>query len=114
MKTTNYLIMLLAVGVLAWAGCSKSDKTAAPAHVAGRVDLSQLQLQFPNPTPEVMASLQKIRLACRYRTFDNVQAELDKLAKLPNLTDPQKKAIADVGDQIKAAMNAAPAEKPPQ
>jgi hypothetical protein len=68
-----------------------------------------LQAQFPNPAPEVTAGLQKIRFACRYRNFDNAQAELDKLAQLPNLTEPQKKALGEVGEQLKAAINAPPA-----
>ena len=115
MKTTNYLIiMILAVGVLALAGCSKSDKQTAQPRVAGRVDLSQMQQQFPTPTPEVTGCIDKIRFACRYRTFDTAQAELDKLAKLPDLTEPQKKAIAEVGDQLKAAIAQSGADKPAQ
>jgi len=113
MKATNYLIMILTVGVLALAGCGKSDKQATPARVPGRLDLSQLQLQFPNPAPEVSTSLNKIRFAARYRTFDTALVELDKLSQLPNLTDQQKKAVDDVVEQVKAAINAVPA-KPAQ
>jgi hypothetical protein len=109
MKTNNYLIIILTVGVLALAGCGKSDKQATTARVPGRVDLSQLQLQFPNPAPEVSASLNKIRFSLRYRTFDTAGVELDKLAHLPNLTDQQKKAVDDVIEQVKAAINAVPA-----
>ena len=65
-----------------------------------------MQQQFPNPTPEVAACLDKIRFACRYRTFDTAQAELDKLAQLPNLTEPQKKAVDEVVEQVKAAIKA--------
>ena len=97
--------MILMVGVLVLAGCSKSDK-GPPPRQPGRVDLSQLQQQFPNPAPEVSASLDKIRFACRYRTFDTAQPELDKLAQLPNLTEPQKKAVEDVAEQIKTAITA--------
>ena len=98
-------VMPRPVGVLALAGCSKSDKKATPARVPGMVDLTQMQEQFPNSTPEVTASLQKIRMACRYRTFDTAQAELDKLAKLPDLTDPQKKAVEEVIEQVKTAIS---------
>ena len=100
--------MMLTVGVLALVGCSKSDKAATPTRIPGRVDLSQLQQQFPNPTPEVSTCLNKLRLDCRYRTFDAAQAELDKLAQFPNLTEPQKKAIAEVTEQIKASINMGP------
>ena len=105
MKATKYLLMILVVGVLALAGCSKSDK-GPPPRQPGRIDLSQLQQQFGNPAPEVAASLEKARFACRYRTFETAQPELDKLAQLPNLTEPQKKALEDVGEQIKTAVKA--------
>ena len=98
--------MILTVGVFALVGCGKSDKQDTPARVPGRVDLSQMQEQFPNPTPEVSACLDKIRFTCRYRTFDAAQAELDKLAAMPNLTEPQKKAVDEVIEQVKAAIDA--------
>jgi len=106
MKTTKYLLMILAVGVFALVGCSKSDKQDKTARVPGRVDLSQMQEQFPSPTPEIAACLDKIRFNCRYRTFDAAQAELDKLVAMPNLTEPQKKAVNEVIEQVKAAVAA--------
>ena len=106
MKTTKYLLIILTVGVLALVGCGKSDKQDKMARVPGRVDLSQMQEQFPNPAPEVSACLDKIRFNCRYRTFDAAQAELDKLAAMPNLTEPQKKAVNEVIEQVKAAVAA--------
>ena len=105
MKATKYLLMILTVGVLTLAGCGKSDK-GPPPRQSGRVDITQLQEQFPNPTPEVAASIEKVRFACRYRTFDSAQAELDKLAQLPNITEPQKKALDEVVEQIKTAIKA--------
>ena len=105
--------MILTVGVLALVGCGKSDKRDKAARVPGRVDLSQMQAQFPNPAPEVSACLDKVRFACRYRTFDTAQVELDKLAQMPDLTEPQKKAVNEVVEQIKAAI-AAGAGRPTQ
>ena len=46
MKATKDLLRILTVGLLALAGCSKSDK-GPPPREPGRVDLSQLQQQFP-------------------------------------------------------------------
>jgi hypothetical protein len=105
MKATKYLLMILTVGVLALAGCSKSDK-GPPAREPGRVDFTQLQQQFPNPTPEVAACIEKVRFACRYRTFDTAQAELEKFAQTANLTEPQKKAVDEVVEQVKTAIKA--------
>jgi uncharacterized lipoprotein len=110
MKATNYLIIILAVGVLALAGCGKSNEPKPGARRPGVVDLSALQLAFPNPAPEVSSSLDKLRFSLRYRTFDAAVVELDKLSNLPNLTEPQKKAVADVIEQVKAAINAVPAQ----
>ena len=113
MKMTNCLLLILAVSVLALAGCGKSSESKKPARRPGVVDLSDLQLAFPNPAPEVSMSLTKLRMATRYRDFAGAQVELDKLAKLPDLNDQQKKAVDDVVEQVKA-ISAASAAKPPQ
>ena len=41
-----------------------------------------------------------------YRTFETAQAELDKLAQMPDLTAPQKKALDEAIEQVKAAISA--------
>ena len=110
---TNYLLVAIAIGVLALVGCSKSNEQKPGAHPPGVIDLSNLQQQFPNPTPEVTSSLSKIRFANRYRTFDTGLAELDKLSQMPGITDQQKKAIDELAAQFKAAASAAP-PKPTQ
>ncbi len=110
MKMTQYLLIVLMAGALAVAGCGKSGKQAPAAaqHTPGVVDISALQQAFPDPTPEVQGIIGKIRFNNRYKFFDKTAAELDKLTALPNLTDPQKKAIADVVEQVKAAIQASP------
>ena len=109
MKNTNYLLIILTAGVLALAGCGKSNEQPAPPPPAGMIDFGALQRAFPNPTPEVAASLQKLRFTARYRQFDAAMVELDKLAQLPNLTDEQKKAVNDAIEQIKKTVSAMPA-----
>jgi hypothetical protein len=112
MKTRHYVIIALAAGLLAVSGCGKSGEPKRGPLPPGAVDLSPLQQAFPNPPPEVTTSLDKLRFAVRYRTFDAALPELDKLSHLPNLTDPQKKAINDVTEEVKAAMK--PPATPPQ
>jgi hypothetical protein len=109
MKMIHYLLIVLMAGVLAVAGCGKSSKQTKAARQPGVVDLSELMQAFPDATPEVKGSLDKIRFATRYGQHENSLVELDKLNSLPNLTDPQKKAIADVIEQVKAAIAARPA-----
>src|ERR1035438_600306 len=104
MRILNYPLMILMAGVLAQAGCGKSGKAAAPTHPPGTVDFSDLQKAFPAPTPEISSSLDKARFSARYRQYDIVLVELDKLTHIPNLTDPQKKAIDDEIEQVKQAI----------
>lgn len=112
MKTTNYLFVILMAALFALAGCGKSGNPQPPA-AATLMDISKLQQAFPSPTPEVQTSLDKFRLAMRYRQFDIALAELDKLANTAGITDEQKKAVTDKIDQVKQAVSAATA-KPSQ
>jgi hypothetical protein len=104
MKMLNYLLVILIAGMLASAGCGKSSKPAGPVRTPGVVDISDVQLAFPAPPPEVASSLDKMRFSLRYRQFDVALVELDKLAHLPNLTEPQKKAIDEAIEQVKQAI----------
>jgi hypothetical protein len=109
MKLTSYLVVALVAGLLAVAGCGKSNTPKPGTPIPGAVDVTALQQAFPKPPPEVLAAVDKLRFAIRYRKFDAAFPELEKLSRLPNLTDQQKKAIDDVIGQVKAAMAAAPA-----
>jgi len=94
-------------GVLALAGCGKpADK--APPRQPGVVDLAGLQQAFPTPTAEVQAGLDRLRFATRYSQFEKELVELDKLLALPDLTEPQKKAVNDVIEQVKEAIKLHP------
>ena len=97
-------------GTLALAGCGKSSKETAAPRQPGVVDLGPLQNAFPDPSPDVKASLDKLRFAARYGQLEAELVELDKLIGIPNLTDPQKKVINDIIEQVKAAIQARPAE----
>jgi hypothetical protein len=108
MKATHYLLIVVMAGVLALVGCGKSTPKAPPRQ-PGVVDLTDLQQAFPTPTPDAKTSLDKLRFSARYGRFEAALVELDKLAGLPDLTDPQKKAINEVIEQVKTAINMRPA-----
>jgi hypothetical protein len=112
-KMTNCLPILLLAGVFALAGCGKSSKPQ-PSADAAVMDMRQLQQAFPSPSNEVQSSLDKVRMAIRYRQVEVVLAELDKLANNASLTEPQKKAVNDKIEQVKQAISAAAAAKPAQ
>jgi hypothetical protein len=105
MRVSNYLLMSLTVGVLTLVGCGKAGDQAPPA-AAGAIDLAALQQAFTSAGPEVQSSFDKIRFAVRYRQLPLALAELDKLARMPGLTDAQKKAVNDLTEQVKQTMNA--------
>ena len=108
MKMTKCTLMLLLAGLLALAGCSKSNAPQAPAHPPGTIDVGKLSQAFPAPSPEVQGSLGRLRFCARYHAYQSALVELNKLAQAPGLTEPQKQAINDVIAQVKAATNATP------
>ena len=106
MKMINYLLVILTAGILALTGCGKEK---APPLPPGVVDFGPLQAAFPTPSPEIMTSLQKIRMSARYRQFDAAAAELEALKQAPDLNDAQKKAVADAIEKVKVASTQVPA-----
>ncbi len=108
MKANRCLLMILAAGVLALAGCGKSGQSKPAAVPPGVIDLGSLQQAFPTPTPEVVNTLNKLRFAARYRQFAPALAELNKLSQLPGLTEPQKNAVSNVIEQVKVGIRTAP------
>jgi hypothetical protein len=110
MKTTKYLFIVLMAGTLALVGCGKSSsKETTSTRQPGVVDLSPLQTAFPDATGDTKASLDKLRFSARYGQLEAELVELDKILATPNLTEPQKKAVNDVIEQVKAAIQAKPA-----
>lgn len=97
--------MVLMAGMLALAGCGKSDQPP-PSAAPPVADVAKLLEAFPSPSPEVQGSLNKVRFAVRYRQFDVALIELDKVAQIPDLTDAQKKAVDDKVEQVKKAIDA--------
>jgi hypothetical protein len=99
-------------GMLALVGCGKSDKPQSSA-VVEVWDMGPVREAFPSPSAEVNDSLSKLILATRYRQPEPVIVELDNLAKIPGLTEAQKKVINAKIEQLKQAVTDATA-KPPQ
>jgi hypothetical protein len=107
-KTTNWIAGLLLAGVVAFAGCGKSDKNSAPSGAA-RIDLAKFSQAFPSPTTEQQGNLAKVNSGVRYRLYPDALAALDGLSNDPALTEPQKKAVADMIAGVQQAMTNAPA-----
>jgi len=110
MRITRYLFIVLMAGALALSGCGKSSKPDASAQkTPGAIDIGALQAAFPDASPEIHSALDQVRFNTRYGLHEKTLAALDTLNAMPNLTEPQKKAVADTIEQVKAAINARPA-----
>jgi len=112
-NTTNYLLMVLLAGGLAFAGCGKPASTQVQGTTIAAMDVPKFQQAFPSPTPAQQSSIDKVRMGVRYGTYPDVLAALDKLASDPSLTEPQKKAVSDLIEGVKqtlAKTAAAPAK----
>ena len=111
MKATNWLAGILAAATLGLTGCSKSPPPpAAPAIGGVTIDVPKLQAAFPSPKPDVGAALEDISYGIRYEDYNKCLAALDKLANSPGLTEPQKKTVSDVTEQVKKAAAGRPAK----
>lgn len=105
MKTTQWIAGLLVAGVIALAGCGKSGQPAA-ATGSPMIDLMKLTEAFQAAPPALRSSVDKIRMGVRYSNYPEALVELDKLANDPNVTEPQKKIVNDVIEQLKKALTA--------
>jgi hypothetical protein len=95
-------------GVLALAGCGKSDKTSAQQS-SPAMDFTKFRQAFPTPTPEQEQAISKVSQAIRYRLYPDVLAILTQLGGDASLTDAQKKAVSDLTAGINQMMTNAPA-----
>jgi hypothetical protein len=115
MKTIIPLTGLLAASLMLVAGCGNSDKTPPAPQVNGvTVDIPKLTQAFADASPELKSTATQVGFNIRYGKYEDALMALDKLANDPNVTEPQKKVVAEVIEQAKKLANAAPAAAPAQ
>ena len=122
MKLTPSLFGLALAGLVAvaGAGCNKTQKpSTAPINANGvAIDSRKLQAELASTTSDTLRKdLQKFNFSLRYRNYVDAMVALDKIAADPSLTEPQKKLVADVMEQVKqanAAKEAAGTAEPPK
>jgi hypothetical protein len=109
MKTANWMMMSLLAGVLALAGCAK-EKAAVPVMDGVTVDLPKLKDAFATVSPEIRVSVSEVAIGVKESNYPRAFAALAKLDSAPGLTEPQKKIVATVTDEVKqlASKAAAP------
>ena len=108
MKTMHWVSVIVVAGLLAFAGCGKSEKPTTPAGQAG-IDIVKFRQAFPNPTPDQQQCIAKVAQGVRYRLYPNALENLTKLSADASLTDAQKKVVNDMTEGVKQAMANAPA-----
>jgi hypothetical protein len=110
MKTTHGIFATLTICALALAGCSKESGDAPgpiPVYYGVKMDaLPKLDTEFKTAAPDVQNGVNAAKRALRYQLYPQTLAELGKLAKNPSLTEPQKKAVTDLLEQVKQVVAA--------
>ena len=103
MKTTNYLLAVLAIGLLAPLGCKKADQPSGPAAEfhGVKVDMPKLETEFASASQEAQNHVANLKRFFRYGQFPQALVELDQLSKTPNLTESQKKLVSDLIEQTR-------------
>jgi hypothetical protein len=102
MKTRYWMMMFLAAGLLALAGCSK-EKPATPVMDGVTIDLPKLKEAFATAGPDAQTSISEVTMGMRYSDYPRAFAALAKLDSTPGATEAQKKVVADVTQQVKQA-----------
>ena len=117
MKRINWMVAVLALATLAFAGCSKGEKPATSEQVGGvSVDMPKLQQSLSgNTNDQVRRLIVDASMGLRYGDYVKSMMALDQLSNVPDLTPEQKKIVADVIEQEKKlAGTPAPAAAPGQ
>jgi len=98
-----YLFSLLALCFISLSGCGKKDPPPPTAYeVSGvKVDMPKLQAAFAEAPPEISTDVNQTSAALRYGQYERALQSLDRLINNPALTEPQKKVVTDVIEQMK-------------
>src|SRR3954447_2456870 len=112
MKFMAQIVGLFLIAAAGTVGCKKQDTTVGSSVQV--LDASKLRPAFASAPPEQQAVTDSVMMSIQGSDPVKARAELDRLAAMPGVTDPQKAVIKDLSDQLdkKIAANAAvPAAK---
>jgi hypothetical protein len=105
MKTTQWMLALLAICVVAAAGCNKEEGDAPgpiPVYYGVKMEhLPKMDTEFTTASPEIRASVAHVKHFHRFAQFPQALAELSKLSKNPALTEAQKDAVNGLLEETK-------------
>jgi hypothetical protein len=103
MRVSNGVCALLALCLLAFASCKKSNQGVAPNtdYSGVKVDWPKLDTEFATSDSELQADARLAKRHIRYSQFMEALMDLDKLSRNPGLSGSQKKVVADLIEQTK-------------
>jgi hypothetical protein len=115
MRPLNLVCALAAVGLLALAGCGLSGgkKTRDLDYNGVKVDWPKLDAAFNQSEGDIKKAEIAAKRSIVYQRFPDAVVALDSLASNPNLTEEQKKVVAEVLAQARQVVDKAapPAEQ---
>ena len=102
------MMLVLLAGGLALTGCGKKP---TPMPSSG-IDVPKLGEAFATASPEIQVAVSEVTMGVRYAEYARVLSALEKLANAPGLTEPQKKIVGEVTEQVKQLAAKDPAAPP--
>ena len=108
MTLTHWIPGLLLASALVFAGCGKSNKVEPTDSAVLAVDATNFRPAFASASPETKTIVDNVMMSIQASLYPDALVGLDKLAALPDLSEAQKKVVADMKDQVKKKL-AAPA-----
>jgi hypothetical protein len=115
MKILNLMLGCLAAVCVVATGCGKSDKAPQAPDINGvTVDIPKFNQAFESASPEVKTTTTAVGFNIRYGKYEDALMALDKLSSDASLTEPQKKVVGELIEQVKKLAGAAPAAAPAQ
>ena len=100
-------VIVVAAALFAFGGCGKKPEGNAfsQTDISGvKVDVPKLEAAFATAPPEVKPIEAEFVQNIRYGLYDKALQSLDALDKNPALTDPQKKVVSEVMEQMKQVL----------
>jgi hypothetical protein len=98
MKLIARIASVLVVGLLATTGCKKQDATVGSEVQA--LDASKFRPAFASAPAEQQAIVDTVMMSIQSSDPVKARAELDRLSKMPGVTDAQQTVIKDLSAQL--------------
>ena len=107
--TMKGTLWLIAAAALVAGGCGKEKTPPPPQYGQVTVDLPKLVQTFQDAGPEAKQSVTMVQRNLRYGDYTKALMALDELSNNPANTEPQKKVVAELIEQVKKVVTQTPA-----